>query len=189
MVIMSLHLYSTLLAVGALFVLMYSGMAVCAYLFSVKTRAAFSLISYAFYIKIIGTLAVIASSAALLYQFAYGLQVCELCWWQRIAMFPIDAIALAYLFSSPDSRGTRVHISIALLALFGLSVASWHFYEHVRSFVFGLTSNLPCSAVGLTPSCSESPILIFGFMTIPGMAVCIFASILILCFFAHKSKA
>jgi hypothetical protein len=109
-------------------------------------------------------------------------------------MFPIEIIVLATLLSTRTVRaGVHVaeniaHRSIALLALFGGSIAAWHYYEHVRSFVFGLASNLPCSAVGLTPACSESPILVFGFMTIPGMALCAFVSIVVLCFFAEKVK-
>jgi disulfide bond formation protein DsbB len=173
---------------------LYACIALVAYFISPAVRAKILQFEYTTFLLSIGLIASISTIAVLIYQFVYDAKVCELCWWQRIGMFPIEIIAATTLLSASTlgdatHRAENIaHRSIAVLALFGGSIAAWHCYEHVRSFVFGLVSNLPCSAVGLTPACSESPILVFGFMTIPGMALCAFISLLVLCFFAEKSR-
>jgi disulfide bond formation protein DsbB len=184
---MTVHLYATVLSAGVMLLTLYALGALAAFFFSPTIRAKILALPYDIYLKSIGLIAGISTLGVLIFQFIYDTKVCELCWWQRIGMFPIEIIALVTLLSV--SREQIAHRSIAILALFGGSIAAWHYYEHVRSFVFGLVSNLPCSAVGLTPACSESPILVFGFMTIPGMALCAFTTILVLCFFAEKVRS
>jgi disulfide bond formation protein DsbB len=180
-------MYATVLSTGVILLAAYALGSLILYYFSESFRAKVGAKAYTAYLKSIALIAGISTIGVLIFQFIYDTKVCELCWWQRIGMFPIEIIVLATLLS--HSREQIAHRSIALLALFGGSIAAWHYYEHVRSFVFGLASNLPCSAVGLTPACSESPILVFGFMTIPGMALCAFTTILVLCFFAEKVRS
>ena len=118
---------------------------------------------------------------ALTYQLVYLTPVCELCWWQRIFLFPISVIALVAVWW----RTREAHITVAILSLLGLFYASYHYYYHFQGLVLGHTLSLPCSFVGLLPACPSSPILTFGFGTIPFMGILVFSSKLILAGFAH----
>ncbi len=98
-------------------------------------------------------------------------------------MFPIDVVVLVALWH----RERFAYITIGILALLGACVATYHYAQHFTEFVLGEKSNLPCSAVGLTPSCAESSVLVFGFATIPFMALCAFTSIVMITYLAGKS--
>jgi hypothetical protein len=67
----------------------------------------------------------------------------------------------------------------------GLFFAGYHYYYHFQAFVLGRTVSLPCDLGGLLPACTESPILIFKFITIPFMAVVAFLAIFVLSAVAH----
>ena len=142
-------------------------------------------INYFTYVRVIALLALIATLSVLTYQFIFGLQVCSLCWWQRIFMFPIEIVlGVALYFKSKTD-----HVAVAILSLIGAGIALYHYADHFKNFVLGQASYLPCPATGLTPSCSHSVVLVFGFVTIPFMALVIFISILWLCFLAHRVRA
>lgn len=95
---------------------------------------------------------------------------CKLCWYQRIAMYPI-AIMLPIAAWRKDN-GIRLYA--AILAVIGIGVAIWH--RLIQAFP-GLDSGA-CAAVG--PPCSAPYIKEFGFVTIPYMALSAFALILVL---------
>ena len=100
-------------------------------------------------------------------------------------MFPIEIVlGVALYFKSKTD-----HIAVAILAAIGACFSAYHYTDHFRTFVLGQASSLPCSATGLTPSCSDSLVLVFGFVTIPFMALIIFLSILWLCFLAHQARS
>lgn len=95
---------------------------------------------------------------------------CKLCWYQRIAMYPI-AIMLPIAAWRKDN-GIRLYA--AVLAVIGLGVAIWHRLMQA----FPSLESGACSAVG--PPCSAPYIKEFGFVTIPYMALSAFALILVL---------
>jgi disulfide bond formation protein DsbB len=180
---MSLELYSTILAIGTISLFLGVTFALMGYLISPKLRSGLKGFEYFTYLKIIGVVAIVSTLGALLYQFVYETPVCELCWWQRIFMFPIDIVVIVSLFYL-----VRVnHVIVGILALLGAAFASYHYYYHFQIFVLGKTLSLPCGAYGLLPACTNSPIVIFGFVTIPLMALLVFASIVGLTFLAHRS--
>jgi hypothetical protein len=95
----------------------------------------------------------------------------------------VSVIALvAFWFKTREA-----HVTVAILAAFGLFYASYHYYYHFQGFVLGNKLTIPCSYGGLLPACTSSPILVFGFVTIPFMAIMIFGSLLILSFFAYSN--
>ncbi len=95
---------------------------------------------------------------------------CKLCWYQRIAMYPIAVtLPIAARRSDNDFR-----MYPAVLASIGLAVAVWH--RVIQTFP--ALDNGACAAVG--PSCSAPYINEFGFVTIPHMAASAFALILVL---------
>ena len=95
---------------------------------------------------------------------------CKLCWFQRIAMYPI-AIMLPIAAWRKDN-GIRLYA--AVLAVIGLGVAIWHRLMQA----FPSLDSGACAAVG--PPCSAPYIKEFGFVTIPYMALSAFVLILVL---------
>lgn len=126
----------------------------------------------------LGTLGVSLAAivGAMLYQIVYLTPVCNLCWWQRIFLFPPAAIAFVSLW-----KGDRTAPwSIGILSALGLAVAAYHYYAHFQVYVLGRTLSLPCGG-GVAAACADSPILTFGFVTIPFMGILTFGVLLALC--------
>jgi len=181
---MSLELYSTFLSVAVLALFLITLISILLYLVSPKHRISYSKVGYYTYIKLAGLVAIVSTLGALTYQFGYGTPVCEYCWWQRIFMFPIDIIALVTIWK----QITYNEIVIMILAAIGSLFAAFHYYFHFQVAVLDNILSMPCSAVGIIPSCTETPVLIFGFITIPLMALVGFITILWLAFLAKKSR-
>ena len=178
---MTLELYTDILSAGILAVSILCGGTLLAWFVSENAREKLVSVSYFGYIKALGLLAVSATIFALVYQYLYDTPVCELCWWQRIFMFPIDIVALmAIIFAD-----RKAHYSILVLAAWGLMIAAYHYYYHFSIFVMGRELTLSCSGYGTLPSCTDTPVISFGFMTIPGMAMLVFVCIIFLGILAH----
>ena len=99
--------------------------------------------------------ALAASMGALFIGEVLGQEPCNLCWYQRIAMFPLSVIlGLACLYN--DFAIRRYALPMAL-ALAGCVVALWHTLLYV-----GLISEaiVPCSING--PSCTDANMTIMG---------------------------
>lgn len=179
---MSLEQFSTVLTLGVLAILIYVTYVVAMMLLFPKKEGKLTHLSYEQILVSIGLVAAISTMCVLIYQFIYNLEVCVLCWWQRIFMFPIEVIIFVALWF-----GQRyAHVTVAVLAFIGTLFAGYHYWNHFQNLVLGKKVVLPCGEIGLVPSCSEFSFTIFGFMTIPGMALAAFLSILGLCFVAAK---
>ncbi len=179
---MSLELYSLLLSIGALGILGCAIAITVAFIFSPKYRAKIMRIDYEQWLIAIGSIAILATVNSLVYQFIYKTPVCELCWWQRIFLYPIEVITLVAVWK----KTKEAHITVAILAAIGLFFATYHYYYHFQGFVLGNKLTLPCSYGGLLPACTDSPILVFGFITIPFMGILIFGLVLLLAWLAHQ---
>lgn len=178
---MTLDAYSTLLVSGsiALFLTLI-GVGV-SYWLSARVRNRLQHIPYLWYIAAIAALAGISIAGSLVYQLVYETPVCELCWWQRIFLYPVSAITLVALWY----KSRETHVTVAILSAFGLWYALYHYYYHFQGLVLGNKLMLPCSYGGLMPACTDSPILVFGFATIPFLGIMVFGSMLLLAGFAH----
>jgi disulfide bond formation protein DsbB len=93
---------------------------------------------------------------------------CRLCWFQRIAMYPLAVILPLAAFR----RDAKARLYVAVIAAIGALVAIYH--RLMQSFPSLDTGS--CSAVG--PSCSSPLIKMYGFVTIPYMALSAFLLIL-----------
>jgi disulfide bond formation protein DsbB len=96
-----------------------------------------------------------------------GQTPCLLCWYQRIAMFP-----LALILGIACLRGDTAIARYALaLAAAGLLLAGWHV-----SVYAGLlpTEIEPC---GAGPSCRSADMTVFGFLPLPYLSLGAFAAI------------
>lgn len=97
-----------------------------------------------------------------------GQEPCVLCWWQRVAMFPLAVIlGVACL---RDDRG--VWRTALPLALAGGAVAAWH-----SGLYLGLVPEPiePCSRSG--PSCTDAAMTIGGVVPLPVLSLAAFALI------------
>lgn len=104
---------------------------------------------------------------------------CFLCWYQRIFIFPLGII-LAVGFLKKD---ISVFWYAFPLAVMGLGVS---FYHNLLYYKLIAEPLIPCSG-GV--SCTENQFELFGFISIPLMALLSLSSILILLIlFAKKTK-
>ena len=118
-------------------------------------------------------IALAGCSASLYYGEILGVEPCSLCWYQRIALFPLALILGMGLF-----RGDKHAASYAFpLSIFGFAVGlvqaiDLHF-PHLRI----------CSK-----ECAKATFSIFGFVTFPDLSVIGFGLIAILLFVYYFGK-
>ncbi len=94
---------------------------------------------------------------------------CRLCWFQRIAMYPLVVILLVAAL-----RGDRsVRWYVVPLAAIGAAVSTYHYAIEWRPSLEG-------GACGVGPSCADIWFRELGFVTLAFMALCAFLTILVL---------
>lgn len=110
---------------------------------------------------------VIATAGSLFFSEIMGLPPCVLCWYQRIAMYPLVLI-LGTAWLLQDCRGFQY--SISLLAI-GLAIAIYH-----NLLYYGV---LPDSAAPCTRgvSCTTRHILWWDWLSIPLLSLIGFVSV------------
>lgn len=115
-------------------------------------------------------IALIATLGSLFFSDVMGFMPCVLCWYQRIAMYPLVLIFLVGMFKS--TRAT-VHFSLPLVSIGG-SIAVYHNLLHygiIPESASPCRSGVPCSTVYINW---------FGFITIPMLSALAFGLILII---------
>ncbi len=131
-----------------------------------KVRKFFS--DYAFYFGFLISLGAVALS--LFYSDVIGFPPCDLCWIQRIFIYP-QLILFAMELYKRDKTILDFSIAFAFIALI---VAFYHVYIELG----GQASYLPCDANGV--SCATKYVLEFSYITIPMMSLTVSLSILLL---------
>jgi len=94
---------------------------------------------------------------------------CELCWYQRILMYPLAALILVGVFNE-DWLLPRY---VLPLSISGIGVSTYHYLLQMNIFE---TTGVCSGGV----SCALSEVNIWGFMTIPFMALIAFTLITVL---------
>jgi len=106
---------------------------------------------------------------SLYYSESVGFEPCRLCWYQRIAMYPLAVIlGIAALL-----RDRAVRIYGFALAGIGGAIATYH-------YLIQLYPNLEAGSCSVTTPCSARYVERFGFVSIPYMALSGFLVILVL---------
>lgn len=120
-----------------------------------------------FWIFLAWLVAMVSTLGALFLGEVMGYTPCVLCWYQRIAMFPLTLILAAGLFPF-DRRVIRYALPLAvvgcLLAAFHLALVAGWIPEAIK----------PCQQ-GVP--CSNTPVVWFGFVTIPLLSLLSFSII------------
>lgn len=119
-----------------------------------------------------------ATMGSLFFSEIRGYEPCELCWIQRIFMYPLVLIlGVAYV-----QKNARIAVTTAIFSVIGGAISLYHYGLQKVSF---LSENAPaCGRV----SCTGEYINIFGFITIPFLALTAFVLIAISSFMLLKDS-
>ena len=112
----------------------------------------------------------IATLGSLFFSEVLGLEPCVLCWYQRIAMFPLVPILAIGLYKQ-DLYSVRYALPLAGA---GTLIALYHFLLYTGFVPKGMQ---PC---GRGLSCADVKLELAGFLTIPLMSLLAFSLILVL---------
>jgi disulfide bond formation protein DsbB len=104
---------------------------------------------------------------------------CRLCWMQRIAMYPL--VVILFVAAIKRDRRNGVHYAITF-PIVGAGIAIWHLYVEANPESDG------CAVKSGGVPCSTKWIDVFGFITIPGLALAAFAAILALLLLAWPRR-
>jgi disulfide bond formation protein DsbB len=110
--------------------------------------------------------AVVATAGSLYFSLGLGLVPCELCWYQRILMYPLVVVLGV---ASLDERAT-VYRTALPLSLFGGGIAGYHTILQISPSVGGT-----CSIGGGCASIQYT--LLGGLLTIPRLSLLAFSLI------------
>lgn len=107
-----------------------------------------------------------------LYSLVLGYEPCELCWWQRVFLYPLLPIFAVALYK----KRTDVYDYVLPLVSVAGILALYHTYIQLG----GTSSILPCTAAG--GACTKVYVLAFGYITIPTMSLTVVLWIILLAF-------
>jgi len=121
----------------------------------------------------------ISTMGSLFFSEVMDVPVCVLCWYQRIAMYPLVLIIAMGLFPY-DPRVVRSAGALAgigwLIALYQALLVAGIIPESAQPCVQGIP-------------CSETHIALFGFLSIPMLSLLNFSLVGILLFYTHKVES
>lgn len=120
-------------------------------------------------------IATVATLGSLTFSEVYHFTPCELCWWQRYAMYPLVPV-LAVGAWRADLTFRRVVIPVGVV---GAGIATWHV---LVQRVPAMSGSVSCD---MTAPCSGIWVEALGVLTIPTMALAGFVAIVVLLATAH----
>lgn len=100
-----------------------------------------------------------ATVGSLIYSEVIHFEPCRLCWFQRIAMYPLSVILLV----GAIRRDWKVKYYALPLALIGFAVSVWHYI--IQTF-----PSLEGGSCDVSNPCSSKYVNVFDFISIPFMA-------------------
>lgn len=124
-------------------------------------------------------IALAATLGSLFYSEIIGYPPCNLCWYQRILIYPqVLLFAIAII-----NKDLKVRNYIIALTILGLIITGYQYYiQSSEGSTCIVNSDVPCT---------EKYLLSFGYITIPMMSLTAFALLLIISILAgknHKNK-
>lgn len=128
------------------------------------------------WMQLIFLVSLIATLGSLYFSEIRNYVPCEMCWYQRILMYPIVLIMLIGLIK----EDSNVRIYARTFSGIGMLVSLYHYGLQKISFISDAAP--ACSGV----SCTAQYINWFGFITIPFLALTAFVLIFIMSFLIKK---
>lgn len=123
-------------------------------------------------------IAMVSMAGSLFFSEVMSLPPCVLCWYQRIAMYPIVALAILGIVRSDKNMA----VNVLALSIPGLIISIYHNLLYWKILP---ESAAPCT---LGISCTTKFFEWFGFITIPFMALSAFTIITVLAFISLKKN-
>jgi disulfide bond formation protein DsbB len=164
---MSVHAVTTFLSLLALVALAGAVVTVVAAT-GARAHGAFGLTLRRSALGLAATVAVVSLAGSLYLSEVAHFLPCRLCWYQRIAMYPLAVV----LVVAALRRDAAVRWYAIPLAVGGLAISLWHLgVEHL---------GIGEGACDIANPCSIRWVQHFGFVTIPFMAACGFVAIAVL---------
>ncbi len=122
-------------------------------------------------------IALIGTSLSLFYSELAGYPPCELCWYQRIFLYP-QVIIYARALKTKDNTILNYGLWLTLV---GWLIAGYQYILQMNQ-IFGSTIKLiaPCTTDGSGPSCSDYYFFEYGYITMPLMSFTAFTMILMI---------
>ena len=174
----TIHYLNVVLGAGAIFLQIFSVIALFILFFGPKKNSLLDFI-YKHFLPIGFLISLLSSLFSLVYSVIIQFAPCYLCWLQRIFMFPL-VFLFGVAFWDEDKRVVRYATPLAFTG-FLISVYQNFFYY------FGEKSSLPCDASGV--SCYKQLVYEFGgYISIPMLALSGFLALLVLLLVAHFYK-
>lgn len=115
--------------------------------------------------------------ASIYYSNFVGFAPCELCWFQRILLYPQAVMFLIALIKKDE--GVRIYSLV--LSIIGACISIYH-----TSLQFGGAALIPCTLNGV--SCEHVYFVDYGYVTIPTMALTAFVLIILFMLFRKKQR-
>ncbi len=116
---------------------------------------------------------------SLIYSEYFDLIPCRLCWYQRIAMYPLVVILILAAVRRDNPGARRYGIPLAII---GTAIAGYHYL--IQQF-----PSLESGSCSLEAPCSSPYVWQYGFISIPYMALAGFTLILLLLFTIEKTPS
>lgn len=120
-----------------------------------------------------------ATLGSLFFSEVMRIPVCALCWYQRIAMYPLTLVLAVGLF--PYDRKVVRYAG-------GLAGVGWVISMYHVLLIAGIIPERAQPCVQGIP-CSETHFVLLGFLSIPVMSLIIFTLVGVLLFFAHRMES
>lgn len=122
-------------------------------------------------------LALIATLGSLYFSEIRGYEPCELCWYQRIIMYPIVVISGIAIYQ----KNARIALTTLVFSVIGVMTSGYHYAIQKIDF-FGERAP-ECGLV----SCTGEYINYLGFITIPFLALVAFSGIAVMSIYLLKT--
>lgn len=174
----TIHYLNIFLGIGAIILQFFSVITLALLFFGPKSNSFLDFVEKHF--LIIGFLiSLVASLFSLVYSEIIGFPPCELCWYQRVFIFP-QVFIFGIALWEKDKKMIKYAFSLLSVG-FVISV-----YQNFI-YYFGNSSNVPCDASGI--SCYKHLVSEFGgYISIPMLCLTTFLALIVLLSVAHFYK-
>lgn len=134
-----------------------------------EARAALRDLVSPYALPLAAVVAAVATTGSLYFSEVAHLEPCVLCWYQRIAMYPLVLL----LGIAAVRRDTAVRPYVLALAGIGAVLSAYH-------IAVQRLPGVPSTSCSITAPCSALQVEVLGFVTIPVLALMAFGTILVL---------
>lgn len=119
--------------------------------------------------------ALVAVSGSMYLSEFVGIAPCELCWYQRVLIFPTVLLIGVALFLDKEDLADYI---ISLMAL-GLPLSLYHYFVQMTQASTGCSTAV---------SCSTTQILEYGYITVPMMSITFFLTMILFMVFEYREE-